>query len=366
MAEGVLFSCNFDFRDFTAMTARHFAITINLGPDTDMYDELSARIEYEELCSIFSRLVNDDKVARFVCASLEKGETGNWHAQVYVQVNGNSQRATAVKKWFGHYNPHVECCGGTDQDNVDYVKAEGKHADKSGTTLRDTTVSFGVQGKMGKENKGKRNELLVLEAALKENKSERQICDENFPLWARHFKIIDRYNVLHPPERTQAPDVQVHVGAPGTGKTRQVFDEHEPRDIFNVPRAQGTVWFDGYCPLESKICLFDDFYGWAPYDFLLRVTDRYPLNVQVKNGFRPFVCPKIVFTSNREPAEWYKELFASGKADFGAFKRRVTRWCAYRAGEGKIYDGDNYDLFLLALNLGRRERSDSVATEVLE
>lgn len=348
------------------MTARHFAITINLGADSMEYDELSARIEYEELCTLFGKLVNDDKVARFICASLEKGETGNWHAQVYVQVQGNAKRATGVKAWFGHYNPHVECCGGNDEDNVDYVKGEGKHADKKGTTLKDTIISYGVQGKMGKENKGKRNELLVLQKYVKERKTERQICELDFPLWARHWKVIERYMMLFPPERFDAPVVEVHVGAPGSGKTRSVYDAHPRNEVFNVPRAQGTVWFDGYCPWESKVCLFDDFYGWCPYDLLLRVTDRYPVNVQVKGNFKPFVCPKIVFTSNKPPMEWYKEIVEKGKVDFGAFLRRVTRWVAYRPG-GVVYDGDNYDLFSMALAMApMRVRSDSEATEVLD
>lgn len=350
------------------MTARHFSIVINLGPDSMEYDELSARIEYEELCTLFAKLVNDDKVARFVCASLEKGDTGNWHAQVYVQVNGNAKRATGVKAWFGHYSPHVECCGGTDEDNVDYVKGEGKHADKKGTTYKDTIVQWGVQGKMGKENKGKRNELLVLKSYLEQGKTEREICVLDFPLWARNFKVMDRYRMLFPPDRLEPPAVEVHVGAPGTGKTRTVYDEFADnrRAIFNVPRAQGTAWFDGYCPWESKVCLFDDFYGWIPYDLLLRVTDRYPVNTQKKGGFTPFVCPKIVITSNKSPTEWYKDLLDKGKVDFGAFLRRVTRWVAYRPG-GKVYDGPDYELFSMALAMGNmRERSDSVATEILD
>ena len=220
---------------------------------------------------------------------------------------------------------------------------------------------------MGKENKGKRNELLVLEGYLKDKKTEREICEIDFPLWARTYKIMDRYRMINPPTRDQAPEVEVHVGAPGTGKTRSVYDAYPQREIFNVPRAQGTAWFDGYCPWESRVCLFDDFYGWVPYDLLLRVTDRYPVSTQKKGGFTPFVCPKIVLTSNKAPTEWYKDLLEKGKVDFGAFLRRVTRWVAYHPG-GVVYDGPDYEAFSAALAMVPigRVRSDSVATEILD
>ncbi len=358
-----LFSCNFASRD-SNMTARHFFLTFNYGNETEvtLWDAMSI---HDDIKNMSEGMVGDE--VRYVCGGMEKGDAGNWHTHIYIQLN-KSVRPTAIKKMFEPYfAPNVICCDGSDDECEDYVRKDGdKHADKKHTQVPDTIFTKGTRGKMGKANKGKRNELLVLENLLKQNKSERAICDDHFPLWARNFKIIDRYNVLHPPVREQAPAVEVHVGAPGTGKTRSVFDNNPVRDIFNVPRAQGTVWFDGYCPRESTVCLFDDFYGWAPYDFLLRVTDRYPLNVQVKNGFRPFVCPKIVFTSNKPPMEWYRELVEKGKVDFGAFLRRVTRWVAYHPG-GVVYDGADYEAFSAALAMvPMRARSDSEATEVID
>lgn len=156
------------------------------------------------------------------------------------------------------------------------------------------------------------------------------------------------------------------MGAPGTGKTRSVFDAYPQSAIFNVPRSQGTAWFDGYDARTSKVTLFDDFYGWCPYDFILRVTDRYPVNTQVKGSFRPFVCDKIVFTSNKPPMEWYRDLVEKGKVDFGAFLRRVTRWVAYHPG-GIVYDGADYAAFSAALAMvPMRARAESEATEILD
>lgn len=347
------------------MTARHFFLTFNYGkePDVSIWDAMTVHSDIKMLAT---DLVGGE--VRYVSGGMEKGDASNWHTHVYIQLTKPS-RPTGVKAMFEPmYAPNVICCSGSDDECEDYVRKDGeKHAAKKHTQVPDTLFSKGTRGKMGKANQGKRNELLVLKGYVEERKTEREICTLDFPLWARNFKVIERYMLLFPPERMEAPQVEVHVGSPGSGKTRSVFDAHPSAEIFSVPRAQGTVWFDGYCPWEKKVCLFDDFYGWCPYDLLLRVTDRYPVNVQVKGNFKPFVCPKIVFTSNKAPMEWYREIIEKGKVDFGAFLRRVTRWVAYHPG-GVVYDGGDYEAFSAALAMvpmQGRVRSESEGTEVL-
>jgi hypothetical protein len=81
----------------------------------------------------------------------------------------------------------------------------------------------------------------------------------------------------------------------------------------------GDRWFDGYSGQLTVI--FDDFDGkQVEFRFLLRLLDKYPMQVPVKGGFVNWV-PRFVFiTSNAYPDEWYPEVPVR---DMEALKRRI-------------------------------------------
>lgn len=80
--------------------------------------------------------------------------------------------------------------------------------------------------------------------------------------------------------------------------------------------ATSGCWWDGYEGQHTVV--IDEFYGWIKYDFFLRLTDRYPLQVETKGGVVQFVSRRIVFTSNAAPDTWYP-----GVQDRAPFERRI-------------------------------------------
>jgi len=110
------------------------------------------------------------------------------------------------------------------------------------------------------------------------------------------------------------PDVYVLVGQPGSGKTRWAYDNYP--DLYSKPNGQ---WWDGYQGQET--ILLDDFYGDVEYSLLLKVCDRYPLQVPVKGGFTQANWKRIIITSNHNPQQWYP-----GHFDLSAFNRRVNNF----------------------------------------
>ena len=94
--------------------------------------------------------------------------------------------------------------------------------------------------------------------------------------------------------------MRVFWGASGTGKSRRAVEEAGD-DVYFKPRGK---WWDGYQQQQSVI--LDDFYGWLPFDDLLRLLDRYPLRVEYKGGFHEFNSKTIFITSNVHPLDWYK------------------------------------------------------------
>lgn len=106
-------------------------------------------------------------------------------------------------------------------------------------------------------------------------------------------------------------------GEAGTGKTRYVFEKHP--DVFRVPSSD-LKWFDSYDGHE--VVLVDDYRGEAPESVVLQLLDIYPLQVPVKNGFKPFVAKRIFITTNYKPTDLhnFKE-----QASRDAWKRRIHR-----------------------------------------
>lgn len=163
-----------------------------------------------------------------------------------------------------------------------------------------------------------------------------EIADEDFDLWVRHYRAFEKYLVIKTQPRNFHVDVEVIQGPTGTGKSRWCMD--------NYPDAywkQRSNWWDGY--FQHTTVIIDEFYGWMPFDLLLRVCDRYPLLVETKGGQMQFVANRIVITSNHAPSTWYKSVY------FPAFIRRVTKWTVMPVlGEKEVFD--NYEEAMVAMN----------------
>lgn len=82
----------------------------------------------------------------------------------------------------------------------------------------------------------------------------------------------------------------------------------------------GNKWFDGY--EQQPIFLWDDFRYTKDiqYQFLLTLTDRYPMKVEHKGGSQEFNSPVIIFTCCREPTEEFGQI----DENVGQFLRRLS------------------------------------------
>ena len=66
-------------------------------------------------------------------------------------------------------------------------------------------------------------------------------------------------------------------GASGAGKTRSIYETHDPRSIYRVTnyRAARGVSFDGYHGQE--VLVFEEFSSQIPIEDMLNYLDIYPL-----------------------------------------------------------------------------------------
>lgn len=146
---------------------------------------------------------------------------------------------------------------------------------------------------------------------------------EELPQYAFKFQTgikACRRSLALPRDGVTKPEIYIYWSkASGTGKTSRAVKENPDAYIFTKPRDKSTVFWNGY--MGETTVIFDEFYGWIPYDSLLRILDWYPMNVETKGDFMPLSATKFIFTSNKPWEEWYPNI-----NNTNALKRRIEEF----------------------------------------
>ena len=238
-------------------------------------------------------------------------ETTREHWQGYLEL-ATRQRLPGVKLALGDPAAHCEVRKGTATQAAEYCQKSDSRKEGS------EPVELGARTTIVQ---GERTDLLAVKALLDEGKTEIEIADQQFVTWAKHYRAVERYKRLQTAARDFKTDLFVLCGETGVGKSKVCREEFP--DAYWKPRSN---WWDGYDGAE--VVIIDDFYGWLPWDLLLRLTDRYPLQVETKGGSVQFVAKTIVITSNKSYDEWYKETI-----DKSPLERRITKYTWIGSGE---------------------------------
>lgn len=188
---------------------------------------------------------------------------------------------------------HIEMMIGTVQQNLKYCTKE--------------KIAFEI-GK--RPNPGKRTDLEEIKQKIEEGVAEVDIAADHFSKWCVYRRSFEAYRGMLVTPRDFVTEVEIVCGPPGCGKSKYA---HEQGALF---LEYENNFFLNYN--HEEIVCFDDFDGnELPRKLILRLCDRYPLQLNVKGGSKEFVAKKIIFTSNRRPEEW----FVYDKA----FERRITK-----------------------------------------
>jgi len=236
--------------------------------------------------------------------------TNRCHVQGYAEFSGGCRWST-FKSRLSAPSAHLEARRGTAAQASEYCQKEESRI--LGTSSTEYGTCSGGQGS--------RSDLAAAACLISSGASLREVAISDPVGYIRHHRGFTALKtVLAVTRRTWKPQVIVYYGAPGTGKTRRVYDKHGYDNVYEVPtpRSGSEVWFDGY--IGQQVILVDDFYGWFRWSFLLKFIDRYPQDLPVKGGFTPNLATFIYFTSNTSPENWYNY---NEKMVYGAFERRV-------------------------------------------
>lgn len=237
---------------------------------------------------------------RYVVSQLEVCPTsGRTHTQGYIELHRAKRLAGMLKMCPAHY----ERRRGTAAQARDYCMKEETRA--PGTSPTEV-------GEF-KKTPGKRNDLDAVKRDIDDGANQLELFDRHFSASVRYHRSFTKYQSLVNERRDWKSDVKVYWGASGTGKSRTAHEQYPDAYVHD-----GSKWFDGYDGHSEVI--IDDYYGDIPIASFLRLTDRYPHQVESKGGYANWVPRTIVITSNVHPRDWYPDLLPQHKV---ALMRRL-------------------------------------------
>jgi len=239
--------------------------------------------------------VFENKLIKYVIFGKEIGESGTPHLQGYLELFKKS-RLSALKKI--HEKAHWENRRGNQDQAIEYCKKENNFIE------------------IGEKNaQGERTDLEEIKDLIDKNTPMLEIADEYFGQYIRYNKGFEKYMLLKRnsvlSKQPEKKNVKIYWGVSGSGKSYSAHEEYPNAYV----KPQGDSWWDGYDNQENVI--IDEFTGWLPWNVLLSLTHEHNMPLPVKGGYLPNNIKNIVFCSNINPRDWYKDK------DFSIFERRI-------------------------------------------
>ena len=227
------------------------------------------------------------KAATYLIYGFEVGDYGTRHIQGYIEFSRRLRFAQVVAFLGGR--AHVERRLGTADQAAKYCKKD---------------AVFCEAGEISVSKQGNRSDLDALHTSLLEKRPLEDISNDHFGSFLKYQRGIAAYRFANAPKRTWETLVIVYWGRTGAGKSRAVHDN--ATDLYCHPGGQ---WFDGY--EGQKQVLFDDFGGSEfKLQYLLKLLDRYPMQVPIKGGFVQWAPKEVYITSNLDPDDWFRNANA--------------------------------------------------------
>jgi len=250
--------------------------------------------------------------------------TGMPHMHAYFQFHTAKEFKT-VHNWGKKVaNPHIECCRGTAEQNIEYLK-KGGNFEEHGTA---------------KVNQGQRTDLLQLTGMIDDGAELGEVARAQPENFVKFHKGIRAYQaaVKALPRQHRTACVW-YWGAAGTGKSYTVKTRHAGRLYIKEP---GHKWWDGYTNQEAVLMDdmdFRDGFWSTPEGFrhLLRLGDEGSCQVEYKGGMIEFNSRILYVTSEFPPSHyWTGNTLKQVTSRFGIIEEMKGRYVDQREAAARL------------------------------
>ena len=264
----------------------------------------------------------------YFCMADEIATTGTYHTHIFL-YSPSPMRFSTIKGRFP--TAHIEKAYGSAKDNRDYIRKEGRWADteKAETAVPETFEEWGDLPSEKEESSPDKYRLLQ---SLREGMTPLEAVEDN-PDRFYHYREIEtvRQSILEDTYSTIMRQVEVTYlfGASGTGKTRGIFERHNPKSICRITDYGGKngVRFDSYHGQE--VLVFEEFHSQIPISAMLNYLDIYPIILPARYNDRVACYTTVYLTSNIPLEAQYQEIQRYQLETWYAFLRRIHNVIEY-------------------------------------
>lgn len=264
----------------------------------------------------------------YFCMADEIATTGTYHTHIFL-YSPSPMRFSTIKGRFP--TAHIEKAYGSAKDNRDYIRKEGRWAD---TEKAETAVpgTFEEWGDLPSEKEETSPDKYRLLQSLREGMTSLEAVEDN-PDRFYHYREIEtvRQSILEDTYSTIMRQVEVTYlfGASGTGKTRGIFERHNPKSICRITDYGGKngVRFDSY--RGQEVLVFEEFHSQIPISAMLNYLDIYPIMLPARYNDRVACYTTVYLTSNIPLEAQYQESQRYQLETWYAFLRRIHNVIEY-------------------------------------
>lgn len=274
----------------------------------------------------------------------EIGKEGTHHVHIFLITRSPSQ-FSMWRKAFAE-KAHLENARGSIEDNVAYLKKEGKWKD---TEKAETTVegSFEEVGERPEEKgQGFRSDIVRLIELVEQGMSNAELMRAIPDIYVRNISTVEKIRTTILKEQFspvfRKMEVTYIFGATGTGKTRGVMERHGYNNVYRIVNPKNP--FDMY--EQQEVIAFEEFISVQyPIQQMLLYTDGYCCALPSRYYDKIAVYTKVYLLSNLSLRYQYEDVQRENYETYRAFLRRITAVIEYTR-EGKIIEHGTGEQFV--------------------
>lgn len=240
------------------------------------------------------------------------------HTHVYVVFRNSVMFETMHKRFYG---VHIDPANGSNKENRDYVRKEGKWLDdaKHETNLADT---FEEHGELPPDRTRSETQADRIVQMIRDGKTNGEILDECPTAYnkiahieqTRQILLAERYK-----DEWRQLDVTYLWGDTAAGKTRSVMEKYGYSQVYRVTDYSHP--FDSY--KGQDVIVFEEFRSSLVIGDMLNFLDGYPVELPCRYANKVACYTKVYIISNYSLEQQYRNVQVDNPKTWEAFCRRI-------------------------------------------